>query len=262
MVLLTCYLLLVPSIICGQTNKPQAKINKVLFVGNSYIYVNRLPLVVSVMAKAKGNDLTCSMSVAGGATLEDHLDGKRKLKTIELIKTKKYNAIILQDQSLRPIKNPNLTIRDIGRLCEPIRNSGATPYLFLTWARKTLPQTQKLLTQTYVQAAHEHKAQVVPAGIAWQRALKQKPGISLYDEDGSHPSQLGTYLSACVFFTALTSKSPKGLPSEIKMRNASGETVILLQVSKQNAIFCQQVAEQTIKAFTSRQKKKGKNHER
>ena len=47
------------------------------------------------MAKAKGKDLTCSMSVAGAATLEDHLNGKRKLKTIEMIKTEKYDAVIL-----------------------------------------------------------------------------------------------------------------------------------------------------------------------
>jgi hypothetical protein len=257
LVLLTCYLLLVPSIIYGQTNKPQAKINTVLFVGNSYTYVNQLPFIVSAMAKAKDKNLTCRMSVAGGATLKDHLDGKRKLKTIEIIKTKKYHAVILQDQSLRPIRNPDLTIRDIGRLCEPIRKSGATPYLFLTWSRETLLQTQKLLTQTYVKAAREHEAKIIPVGIAWQNARKQKPGIPLYDDDGSHPSQLGTYLSACVFFTALTGKSPKGLPNEIKIKNASGKTIILLQVSRQKAIFCQQVAEQTIKAFTYKFKREG-----
>jgi hypothetical protein len=232
--LLICFLLSDLFVIYGQTEKPKKTINEVLFVGNSYTYVHNLPLVVSAMAKAKGKDLTCSMSVAGAATLEDHLNGKRKLNTIEMIKTKKYDAVILQDQSIRPIRQPDQTIRDIGRLCKPIRKSGAAPYLFLTWSREKLPQTQKYLTKTYEQAGREHDAKVVPVGIAWHNARKQKPDISLYDEDGSHP---------------------KGLPGEIKTRQASGKTVVLLQLSKQNAIFCQQVAEQTIKEFTSKQKR-------
>jgi hypothetical protein len=238
-----------------QTKKHQDNLNEVLFVGNSHTYFHELPLVVSAMAKAKGKDLTCSMSVAGGATLEDHLNGRRKLNTIEMIKKEKYDAVILQDQSLRPIRQPNQTIRDIGRLCEPIRKSGAAPYLFVTWDRETSPLlTQKYTTRTYVQAARENSAKVVPVGIAWHNARKQKPDISLYDEDGCHASQLGAYLSACVFFAVLTNESPKGLPSEIKTTNESGETVILLRVSEQNAIFCQQVAEQTIKEFASKQK--------
>jgi hypothetical protein len=247
---LICLLFFVPSVLCGQTPAPQAHPAKALFAGNSYTYVHELPRVVSAMAKASGHDLTCSMSVAGGVTLEDHLNGKRQLNTIKMIETGKHHAVILQDQSLRPIKHPELTLRDVGLLCEVIRKSGATPYLFLTWAREKSPQTQELLTQTYTQAAREHDARVVPVGIAWQHALKQKPGIALYSKDGSHPSPLGTYLSACVFYTALTGENPNGLPNEIQTTNAEGKTVVLFRISKQNATFCQRVAGQVMKTFT------------
>lgn len=252
--LLICLSLFVPSTLCGQTPNSHATFIKALFVGNSYTAAHDLPFVVSAMAKAKGIDLACSVSVAGGVTLEHHLNGERQLRTVKMIEAGKHKAVILQDQSMRPIKHPELTIRDIGLLCEPIRKSGATPFLFLTWAREKTPQTQALLTQIYVQAAREHDAQVVPVGIAWQHALQQKPDISLYSEDGSHPSQLGTYLAACVFFAALTGESPKGLANEIQTRNASGKTATLLRINQQNARLCQQVAEQTIKMFTPERK--------
>jgi len=35
----------------------------------------------------------------------------------------------------------------------------------------------------------------------------------LYDPDGTHPSNLGTYLAACVFYGTITGESPVGLPS-------------------------------------------------
>ena len=146
--LLICFWSFAPSVLCGQTAKPKAKPTRALFVGNSYTFAHKLPLVVSAMAKARSTNLTCSMSVAGGVTLEDHLNVVRKLKTLEMIRTGKHNAIILQDQSLRPIRNPELTIRDVGLLCKPIVKSGAAPYLYLTWAREKTPQTQELLTRT------------------------------------------------------------------------------------------------------------------
>ncbi|MBN2589960.1 MAG: hypothetical protein JXA96_08855 [Sedimentisphaerales bacterium] len=243
-----------PSAIYSKTPKPQAKPVRVLFVGNSYTSVNKLPLVVMALAQAKDIDLACNMSVAGGATLENHLKGEKELNTLEMIKSGKYNTIVLQDQSLRPIKSPKLTIKDIGQFCESINESEITPYLFMTWAREGNPQTQELLKKTFEQASKQYGAKVVPVGMAWQRALKQKSDIELYDEDGSHPSELGTYLSACVFFSALTGESPKGLAKEIRITDETGKTVFLLKISKQNAEFCQQVAEQTMKEFTSEQK--------
>jgi len=243
--------------LCGPEPERGALPGKVLFVGNSYTYFHELALVVSAMAQADSNDLLCDMSVAGGTTLEDHLKGERKLNTLKMIKAAKYDAVVLQDQSLRPIRDPDSTVRDVGLLCESIRKAKATPYLFLTWARRGQPEMQDLLTWTYMRAARKHGAKVVPVGMAWQRALKERPDIPLHDEDGSHPSQLGTYLSACVFFAALTGRSPIGLPNELIAKDASGGLVGLLRVSEEDATFCQQVAEKTWKAFASKHRTTG-----
>lgn len=224
---------------------------RVLFVGNSYTYVNNLPQVVAALAKDKSISLIARNTAAGGATLKDHLNGKKKLQTVKLIDEGDYVAVVLQDQSQRPMHFAENTIKDIGVFCERIRQSGATPYLFVTWARESAPQTQAALTKTYEQAARIHNAKLVPVGPAWELARKLNPAIRLYQKDGSHPSELGTYLAACVFFAVLTGESPQGLVNNPKAVNGNGNSVVLMRIEKADAEFCQRVAEEAVRKYKS-----------
>ena len=56
----------------------------------------------------------------------------------------------------------------------------------------------------------EVDARVVPIGPAWQRALRERPDVPLYLDDGSHPTAAGAYLAACVFTAALFDRRPTG----------------------------------------------------
>jgi hypothetical protein len=42
-------------------------------------------------------------------------------------------------------------------------------------------------------------------------ARKIDPALDLWQEDGSHPTQTGTYLAACVFYAVIFHESPEGL---------------------------------------------------
>ena len=45
------------------------------------------------------------------------------------------------------------------------------------------------------------RVEVIPVGLAFEEAYRQRPGVKLHkDFDGSHPDLLGTYLAACVTF--------------------------------------------------------------
>ena len=55
------------------------------------------------------------------------------------------------------------------------------------------------------------RVRVVPAGDAWQSALKKDPSLVLWQEDGIHPTEAGTYLAACVFYAVIFKESPEGL---------------------------------------------------
>jgi hypothetical protein len=97
--------------------------------------------------------------------------------------------------------------------------------LYLTWARQNAPETQDALNTATYAIAEEIGARVVPVGLAWQaaikrRALQKDKTHELYDKDGSHPSQAGSYLAACVFVATLLDQSPVGLivPDALQMQ--------------------------------------------
>lgn len=224
---------------------------KVLFVGNSYTYFWNLPQAVAGMAASQSIPLSTQQSTAGGTNLGQHWRGERGLKSVQKISEGGYDAVILQDHSLRATEFPDSLLlfgREFGAL---IRKHGAKPYLYMTWAREWDPYMQTELTETYLKLAAQIEAEVVPVGLAWQRARELRPGFPLYDSDGSHPSTLGTYLSACVFFGVLTGQSPVGLPERLTSKDQYGEKLYLNIQSKQDAIFCQKVAEEVITEFNT-----------
>ena len=49
-----------------------AQSSKVLFIGNSYTYVNNLPDLISMMLSSSGDDFDYQMSTPGGCTFQQH----------------------------------------------------------------------------------------------------------------------------------------------------------------------------------------------
>jgi hypothetical protein len=61
---------------------------------------------------------------------------------------------------------------------------------------------------SYAHAAKAARAELYPAGVAWQAAWSRTPSLPLYGPDGFHPSPLGTYLAALVVAAGLTGLQP------------------------------------------------------
>jgi hypothetical protein len=230
----------------------QAPPERVLFVGNSYTYYWNLPQQVAAMAAAQGTPLAARQSVSGGVSLGLHWEGKRGLKTRELIASGQFDAIILQDYSTRPVLEPDSTLYYGKLLAEAAQNEGARIYLYLTWARENNPLMQPGLDETYSALAKATGATIIPVGPAWRLALQLRPGIQLFELDGSHPSPLGSYLSACVFFGVLTEESPLGLPNQLLTTDREGQPLYLNIVHPDDALFCQLVAAEAIRNFAKK----------
>jgi hypothetical protein len=125
-----------------------------------------------------------------------------------------------------------------------IKATGAKTVLYMTWAKHEDGQfiteatrfvQDVLLVRYYDQSGQAIGARVAPVGRAWERALRDHT-VVLHASDGSHPTEAGTYLAACVFYATLTGKSPLGL--------GDGG----LQVDAAQAAFLQQVAWDTMLA--------------
>jgi len=214
----------------------------VLFVGNSYTYFWNLPQTIEAMALSKGKFFQVKQSTNGGVNLGQHWRGERDLSTRKIIRNHQYGAVILQDHSRRAIEAPDSLHIYATKLAQEIQKKDGKVYLYMTWAREWDPYMQTEITKQYSLLANEIGATLVPVGLAWQRARTLRPGFPLYDADGSHPSPLGTYLTACMFYGALTGDSPVGLPNRLMREDEDGEKLYLNIQSANDALFCQKVA--------------------
>ncbi|AXT59467.1 hypothetical protein D1816_03565 [Aquimarina sp. AD10] len=214
---------------------------KVLFVGNSYTYVENIPQITSIISDSLQTKLITKKSVIGGAKLRDHWLGNRGLKTKEIIKKNKFDIVVLQEWSLGTIYESD-SIRKYAKLfCDLIKDKGAKPYLYQTWAREKVPQHQETIAKVYEEVATANEATIVPVGRAWELAKQLRPTIKLYDADGTHPSRLGAFLSAYTFATTITGEMPGSLSRIYSTNDSQGESVYLMYLDNLDITFFTEV---------------------
>jgi len=178
---------------------------RILFIGNSYTSRNDLPgLLRRLAAQAQPPIIIESQAVtAGGASLRRHWNAGIALQALD---ASQWDWVVLQDQSTLPVKNAARYYDNVRLFAEPVRATGARLALYLNWPRKSAPQTGDALDTAVQAIGDELAAVVVPVGPAWRIASTQLPALALYERDGSHPTAAGSYLAACVFFSALVGK--------------------------------------------------------
>jgi len=185
---------------------------KVLFIGNSFTARNDLPGLTARLAEARGKNLVHRLISAGGASLRTHWNAGEALKAIQ---GGQYDHVVLQEQSTLPVKNAKRMHENVRLFDEAIKAAGAKSVLYMTWARRSAPESQQAITDAYAGIGRELGSTVVPVGLAWQRFLGEHELPVLHDKDQSHPTLAGSYLAACVFLAVLFKESPVGIPGEV-----------------------------------------------
>ncbi len=94
---------------------------------------------------------------------------------------------------------------------QALERAAVRPVLFMSWAYKDKPEMTAQLAEQYTLAGNANNALVIPAGLAFAKAIAKQPQVELYEADKRHPSLAGTYLAACTAFAALYRQSPVGL---------------------------------------------------
>jgi hypothetical protein len=117
-----------------------------------------------------------------------------------------------------------------------VRAHGVTPVFFMSWAYADKPEMTAQLAEAYTVAGNANNALVIPAGLAFARALSKQPELNLYAADKRHPSLAGTYLATCTTFAALTGRSPVG-------------NTYLAGIDEPTAHFLQAVAWETVQDY-------------
>jgi len=109
----------------------------------------------------------------------------------------------------------------------------------MTWAYKDKPEMTAQLAEEYTIAGNSNDALVIPAGLAFAKAIAKRSELELYQSDKRHPSLLGTYLAACTSYASIYQKSPVG------NRYTAG-------LDPAVARFLQTIAEETVREYFDR----------
>jgi hypothetical protein len=183
---------------------------RILWIGNSYTYRNDLPRTLTTMALAAGeNRVPAITAVLKGG---QYLRGHAQRPDLPALIAQGWDYVVLQDQSLAPLEQPDSLVKYGTQLGALAKQAGATVLLYVTWPRRDTPQTGDAIAASYGRLAASLGATMVPVGAAWQSMRGAMPSAELYEADGSHPSPIGTYLAASVFYRALYGRPVTGLP--------------------------------------------------
>jgi hypothetical protein len=223
---------------------------RVLFIGNSHTYVNKVPEQVLALSRAARLpwQLEVEAVAISGATLERQVQDGRALSAIN---RGGWDYVVLQEQSAQTVMEPSSFETNASTLVAAIRKVGAEPVLFMGWARKELTNfSQNDWTSGTLHVASVTNAKVAPVGEAWRLALEANPALELYQADGNHAAVRGSYLAACVFFATFFDRNPEGLPGRIENPSAPGE--ILTDLDPAQASALQRVAWDSVNLLESR----------
>lgn len=175
---------------------------RVLFIGNSYTYYHQMPAAVAAMAQVSTGArlVQYDMVAESRATLQSHGESGRAQAAI---RKQKWDFVVLQEQSLRPVRRFGKMLEYAKLLDEEIKRNGARTVLFATWARQGQAEMQDKLNAAYHRVAAALNAPVAPVGQVWRTAIEADGELHLYEKDASHPSVAGSYLIACVIHLTL-----------------------------------------------------------
>jgi hypothetical protein len=215
----------VPKVLDSGVERPASAI----FIGNSFFYYNnslhnhvtRLVAAADPGHKLRATSVTISGSGANWHDVESYFRpdalGQYSFDDNNNVVFNKidrlFDLAIMMDCSQCPI-HPRLqsVFYEYNRKhSETVRRHGAQPVFFMSWAYADQPEMTAQLAEAYTKAGNDNDALVIPAGLAFARALQQRPGLVLHASDKRHPSLAGTYLAACTAYAALLKKSPEGL---------------------------------------------------
>lgn len=199
-------------IACGaSSNEPlPSGGHHVLFIGNSLTYVNDLPGMVAAIAASAGDTVRVATVAKPDFALIDHLNGGSD--AVARIKQGGWEYVVLQQGPSSLAVNQD-SLKLWTQLFDPIvRAAGATPALLMVWPSSDRVAFFDDVRKSYQNAALAVHGAFLPAGEAWLAAWAANPALSLYGDDGYHPSVLGSYTAALVVVECVTRRDVRTLP--------------------------------------------------
>lgn len=226
---------------------------RVLFVGNSYMYYNdslhnHVRRIAAAADPSLEKALQYKSATIGGAPLWHH--PIQHLVTPGNLGIKEpFELVVLQGNSTDALSEKARARfqEKVVEFSKLIGERGGKTALYMTHAhvkpsKFASADMMRKVEEMYVSAGNEAGAVVIPVGLAFEEAYRQRPDIKLHkDYDGSHPELIGTYLAACTVYAVLYGRSPVGNSYDYYGK-----------IDRETAAFLQRVANDTVTKFFGR----------
>ena len=201
----------------------KSKTYRILFIGNSFTNTNTMSdTIFPPIVKSAGYNAEIHSVTKGSWTLEQFANPSDTYgaKVEAQLKSYKFDYVVIQEQSNRPISNPNAFYTAVRKLDQKIKANGAKTILYATWGYKqnnpsigsyggTTEKMEANLRAAYTKIANEIGAEVAHVGKAFTYTYKVHPSIELYQTDYLHPSHAGSTLAAYVIFATIFNYDPR-----------------------------------------------------
>jgi len=174
---------------------------RILMLGNSFTTANHMPDMLDELTGAE-----IVQHTRGGARLAEQLNPKTKMgkRTQEALQNEKWDFVILQEMSNGPITSEASFLENAEKLCEKIRENGAKPVFYATWAYQRggkkletfgmdYDEMYQKLYEDYHLAADRNHTLIADVG---KKFYELSDKVNLYADDGCHPNEKGSQIAA------------------------------------------------------------------
>ena len=197
---------------------------RVLSLNNSLIHYNDQALMFNDIAKAMGADASWTKHTLLGKSLATHWDegdglaGDGMPGAKMLVRSQPWTHIILQEQSSLPRTSPATFRANVERWVNYIRESCPNPnaviILPVNWAYagdwNNFTPFNDIFMQVYRSVAAEFGLVICPVMSAYQTIFDEKgaDGLAPWFQDDRHPTDLSTYMAACMEYGVIMGVDP------------------------------------------------------
>ncbi len=231
----------------------------ILFLGNSLMYYNDMPLIFESIALGTGKKVKVTSVTKGSATMSDFAAESTEVgaQAIPLLKNRKWDYLVIEPS--RRISPYEETVKEAEfasavKLKELADAAGAKVILYAVWGNNNGTVVEyKAASPTSISESGSHSmgrkahtkfmedvsaelseklggVAVAHAGYAFENFIADHPTVNLYHTDDRHPSPDGSFLAACVIYATVFGESPAGtsytmnLSSEADSKQAAAAT--------------------------------------
>lgn len=174
---------------------------RILMLGNSFTSVNNMPDRLAALTGAQVVQHT-----RGGARLAEQLNPMAKMgkRTLEALQNEKWDYVVFQEMSNGPITSRKSFLKNVDLLCSKIRENGAVPILYATWAYQKggkqllkfgmdYDEMYRQMYESCHEAAKQSGCLIADVGKKFYELSETQ---NLYADDGCHPNEAGSEIAA------------------------------------------------------------------